>query len=177
MVQTLFESFYKEVLPFWNDISKSDREIICQNSFDTVYPKGTNIHDGNECSGVIFVRSGSLRLYIMSESGKDITLYRLHKGDMCMLSASCVLKTITFRRFCRRRGGQRMLCDKRQFFCRGFLPKSADEDIRSRNRRKPIFRCDVGNATDTFYEHRQTSCGFSFGRIGENKFGYYHAYA
>ena len=96
MVQTLFESFYEEVLPFWNDISKSDREIICQNSFDIVYPKGTNIHDGNECSGVIFVRSGSLRLYIMSESGKDITLYRLHKGDMCMLSASCVLKTITF---------------------------------------------------------------------------------
>lgn len=96
MAQPLFESFYKEVLPFWNDISRSDREIICQNSFDTVYPKGTNIHDGNECSGVIFVRSGSLRLYIMSESGKDITLYRLHKGDMCMLSASCVLKTITF---------------------------------------------------------------------------------
>lgn len=96
MAQPLFESFYEEVLPFWNDISKSDRDIICQNSFDIVYPKGTNIHNGNECSGVIFVRSGSLRLYIMSESGKDITLYRLHKGDMCMLSASCVLKTITF---------------------------------------------------------------------------------
>ena len=96
MAQPLFESFYEEVLPFWNEISKSDREIICQNSFDIVYPKGTNIHNGNECSGVIFVRSGSLRLYIMSESGKDITLYRLHKGDMCMLSASCVLKTITF---------------------------------------------------------------------------------
>lgn len=96
MAQTLFESFYEEVLPFWNEISKSDREIICQNSFDMIYPKGTNIHNGNECSGVIFVRSGSLRLYIMSESGKDITLYRLHKGDMCMLSASCVLKTITF---------------------------------------------------------------------------------
>ena len=72
MAQPLFESFYEEVLPFWNEISKSDREIICQNSFDIVYPKGTNIHNGNECSGVIFVRSGSLRLYIMSESGKDI---------------------------------------------------------------------------------------------------------
>lgn len=32
----------------------------------------------------------------MSEEGKDITLYRLHKEDMCMLSASCVLQTITF---------------------------------------------------------------------------------
>ncbi len=32
----------------------------------------------------------------MSDEGKDITLYRLHKGDMCMLSASCVIKAITF---------------------------------------------------------------------------------
>ena len=60
---------------------------------------GKNIHDGGECSGVIIVRSGSLRLYIMSEEGKDITLYRLHKGDLCMLSASCVLSAITFEVF------------------------------------------------------------------------------
>ena len=32
----------------------------------------------------------------MSDEGKDITLYRLHKGDMCMLGASCVLQAITF---------------------------------------------------------------------------------
>lgn len=96
MEQNQFESVYQEILPFWSDISESDREFICQNSFALTYPKGTNIHNGNECSGVIFVRSGSLRLYMMSEDGKDITLYRLHKGDMCMLSASCVLQTITF---------------------------------------------------------------------------------
>lgn len=96
MEQNLFEAVYREIFPFWNEISESDRECICHNSFVQTYPKGENIHSGNECSGVIFVRSGSLRLYIMSEDGKDITLYRLHKGDMCMLSASCVLKTITF---------------------------------------------------------------------------------
>ncbi len=96
MKQSLFKSVYRDIFPFWNEISESDREFICQNSFALTYPKGTRIHDGNECSGVIFVRSGSLRLYMMSENGKDITLYRLHKGDMCMLSASCVLQTITF---------------------------------------------------------------------------------
>lgn len=96
MEQNLFEAVYREIFPFWNEISESDRECICCNSFVQTYSKDANIHGGNECSGVIFVRSGSLRLYIMSEDGKDITLYRLHKGDMCMLSASCVLKTITF---------------------------------------------------------------------------------
>ena len=96
MEQNLFEPVYREIFPFWNEIPESDRAFICRQSFALTYPKGTNIHDGNECSGVIFVRSGSLRLYMMSEDGKDITLYRLHKGDMCMLSASCVLQTITF---------------------------------------------------------------------------------
>lgn len=96
MEQKLFETQYKEIFPFWDEISEADREFICQNSFALTYPKGTNIHNGNDCSGVILVRSGSLRLYMMSEEGKDITLYRLHKGDICMLSASCVLQTITF---------------------------------------------------------------------------------
>ena len=96
MARTMFEPVYKEIFPFWEEISENDRDYICRHSVALTYPKGANIHDGTECSGVILVRSGSLRLYMMSDEGKDITLYRLHKGDMCMLSASCVLQTITF---------------------------------------------------------------------------------
>ena len=33
---------------------------------------------------------------MMSDSGRDITLYRLYEGDICMLTASCVLQAITF---------------------------------------------------------------------------------
>ena len=93
------EAVYREIFPFWEKISDADREYICRNSHHVVYPKGKNIHDGSECSGVIFVCSGSLRLYMMSEEGKEITLYRLHKGELCMLSASCVLDAITFEVF------------------------------------------------------------------------------
>lgn len=99
MSGTEFESIYREIFPFWAKISEADRGYICQNSYSITYPKGKNIHDGSECSGVILVRSGSLRLYIMSEEGKDITLYRLQKGDLCMLSASCVLSAVTFEVF------------------------------------------------------------------------------
>ncbi|MCI8732590.1 MAG: Crp/Fnr family transcriptional regulator [Lachnospiraceae bacterium] len=96
MSDKLFENIYKENFPFWEKISHGDRDYICQNSYMVSYPRGKNIHNGEECSGVILVRSGSLRLYMMSDEGKDITLYRLHQGDMCMLSASCVLDAITF---------------------------------------------------------------------------------
>ena len=96
MTKQAFESVYREIFPFWDRISEGDRAYICRNSYDITYPKGKNIHDGSECSGVILVRTGCIRLYIMSEEGRDITLYRLHKGDICMLSASCVLDAITF---------------------------------------------------------------------------------
>jgi CRP/FNR family transcriptional regulator len=42
------------------------------------------------------LKSGCLRLYLLSDDGKEITLYRLFAGDMCIFSASCVLNAITF---------------------------------------------------------------------------------
>lgn len=96
MAQTMFASVYKEIFPFWDEIAEEDRAYICHHSSAMTYLKGATIHDGAECSGVIFVESGCIRLYMLSEEGRDITLYRLHAGDMCMLSASCVLESITF---------------------------------------------------------------------------------
>lgn len=96
MGRQLFEPVYKESFPFWEELSENDRDYICNNSYAMSYPKGTNIHNGEGCSGVMLIRKGCLRLYIMSEEGKEITLYRLHEGDLCMLSASCVLDTVTF---------------------------------------------------------------------------------
>ena len=96
MSEIKFEEVYREMFPFWDRIPEGDRAYICRNSYAFTYSKGKNIHDGSECSGVILVRSGSLRLYMMSDEGREITLYRLHRGDVCMLSASCVLDAVTF---------------------------------------------------------------------------------
>ena len=96
MARALFEPVLSEVFPFWGELSDGDRDYICQNTLAMSYPKGSNIHDGYECAGVYLVRSGCLRVYMLSEDGKEITLYRLHGGDMCMLAASCVLQSVTF---------------------------------------------------------------------------------
>ena len=82
--------------PFWERMSEADKDTFCRSSFDVKFKKGATIHDGNECTGIIIVRTGCLRLYILSDEGKEITLYRLFPGDMCMFSASCVLNAITF---------------------------------------------------------------------------------
>ncbi len=92
----IFEPVYRKYFPFWEHLPEEDRASFCRSSVNVSYQKGTTIHDGSECTGVIIVKSGCLRLYILSEEGKEITLYRLFPGEICMLSASCVLQSITF---------------------------------------------------------------------------------
>ena len=91
-----FIGLFEATFPFWNRMSEPDRETFLRSSQYVFFEKGRNIHDGNDCTGVILVKSGSLRLYLLSEEGKEVTLYRLFPGDMCILSASCVFETITF---------------------------------------------------------------------------------
>ena len=86
----------RDTFPFWDNMSERDKETFIRSSNSIKFKKGTNIHNGNECTGIILIKSGSLRLYLLSDEGKEITLYRLFPGDFCVLSASCVLSTITF---------------------------------------------------------------------------------
>lgn len=61
------------------------------------YKAGENIHSAAEdCIGMLLVVSGELRTYILSDMGKEFTLFRLKNGDVCVLTASCLLNSITF---------------------------------------------------------------------------------
>lgn len=47
--------------------------------------KGTVIHNGSmDCTGLLLVKSGQLRAYILSDEGREITIYRLFDRDMCL---------------------------------------------------------------------------------------------
>jgi CRP/FNR family transcriptional regulator len=82
--------------PFWENISDEDRASFVRSAQHIKFKRGANIHNGDECTGVVIVKSGCLRLYLMSDEGKEITLYRLFAGEICMFSASCVLDPVTF---------------------------------------------------------------------------------
>ena len=90
------ENQFSTIFPFWPDLSSQDKQLLCQNTSLQTYPQGNLIHNGNHCTGAIVVISGCLRVYLQPEQGREITLYRLFPGDICMLSASCVLEAITF---------------------------------------------------------------------------------
>ena len=87
---------FRRSFPFWDRMKEEDKNTFLRSSYEKKFAKGTNVHDGNECTGVILIKSGSLRLYLLSDEGKEITLYRLFPGDLCIFSASCALHSITF---------------------------------------------------------------------------------
>ncbi len=87
-----FETYF----PFWKDLTPEDRTLLCENAIEEHFERSQPVHGNTGCSGLFMVRSGRLRIYILSEDGKEITLYRLHPGDVCMLAASCVIQSITF---------------------------------------------------------------------------------
>lgn len=87
---------FDSIFPDLKNLSLEDKNYLLQNTFYNKYNKGTTIHDGSGCLGVILVKSGTLRVYLLSDEGKDVTLFRLHSKDICMLSASCVTDAITF---------------------------------------------------------------------------------
>lgn len=59
--------------------------------------KGEIIHNGNmDCTGLFLIKSGQLRAYILSDEGREITIYRLFDRDMCLFSASCMMRSIQF---------------------------------------------------------------------------------
>ena len=40
---------------------------------------------------MLLLLQGEVRTYLLSEEGREITLFRLYAGDSCVLSASCVI--------------------------------------------------------------------------------------
>lgn len=82
---------------FWERLSPSDKELVSSNLHPVHYGAGQSIHSGEmNCLGTIFVKKGILRIYLLSGDGKETTMYRLRDGEVCVLSASCMLSAITF---------------------------------------------------------------------------------
>ena len=90
-------AYIKSRLDFWDKLSESEINLLENNIANVSYNKGFNLHStDSECLGVLLIKNGGLRVYILSEDGREITLYRLSPGDVCVLSASCIINSITF---------------------------------------------------------------------------------
>lgn len=84
-------------LPIWKQLTKEDQRALSEAAVFRSVPKGTILHNGTaDCIGVLVMKSGQLRSYIVSDEGKEVTLYRLLERDICLFSAACMMSSIRF---------------------------------------------------------------------------------
>lgn len=88
-----FEHFF----PVWDQLNATQKNRIRDTLSARQLKKGTTVHNGSmDCTGLLLIKHGQLRTYILSDEGREITLYRLFERDMCLFSASCIMRSIQF---------------------------------------------------------------------------------
>lgn len=87
----------ESLFPVWDQLKDEQKRFLEESVIKRDVSKGFVLHRGDEdCDGLYLVQSGQLRAYIISDEGKELTLYRLFEMDMCLFSASCMLSNIQF---------------------------------------------------------------------------------
>ena len=87
----------EQILPFWDKLTTDQKNSLAENTSFAKYRKKTNIvSDTCIGTGAIYVRSGMIRAYLLSEEGREVTLYRMSKGEFCVLSSACASDDMPF---------------------------------------------------------------------------------
>ena len=88
---------FSSYFPIWDKLtSDQQNRILAVTEFRKV-KGGTVLHDGGpNCVGLLLVRSGQLRAYMLSDEGREITISRFFEMDLCLFSASCVMPNMQF---------------------------------------------------------------------------------
>ncbi|NBG87811.1 Crp/Fnr family transcriptional regulator [Isachenkonia alkalipeptolytica] len=87
------EAEFQEILPFFTILNKEEKEEFQRQSEILKGDPGKVIVEaGVVCQKVYFVLEGSLRVFQLSEEGREMTLYRARKGEACLFSLTCIMK-------------------------------------------------------------------------------------
>ena len=70
-------------LPFWSSLTEQEQETLRRSALVRHYEKGAFVHSSdNECLGMLFILAGEIRTYLLSEEGREVTLFRLYPGEL-----------------------------------------------------------------------------------------------
>lgn len=86
-----------EFFPMWQQLTPAQRQQLTAAAQHRQVKAGTVLHRGSgDCLGLLLVEWGQLRVYLLSGEGREVTVYRLLPRDICLFSASCMLRSIQF---------------------------------------------------------------------------------
>ncbi|TAN42396.1 MAG: Crp/Fnr family transcriptional regulator [Nitrospirae bacterium] len=90
-------SRFLETFPVFHDAQEALLKDLFTSSRLQTFPQGMNVYnEGDTCSAIAFLLSGEIRVFKVGEGGREITLYEIHKGETCILNASCILSDLSY---------------------------------------------------------------------------------
>jgi len=85
--------------PFLQSLNTKKINDLLEHSVLFSIEKNKTLFDSiGSCSGVPMIIDGIIRLYKISEdTGREITLHRIGRGEICLLAAVCLISTTDYR--------------------------------------------------------------------------------
>lgn len=81
-----------DLFPFYADMTGEEKELLRGSVVRRNVSAGAlMIGDNNRCTGIPMVMKGRLRLFRISEKGREMTLYRINQGELCLLAGVCAM--------------------------------------------------------------------------------------
>lgn len=81
-----------ESFPALLQLEPTAREILLKSARMVEAPVGTiGYREGGACGAYVMRLAGQSRVYKMSSSGREILLYRVHAGETCVITTTCLL--------------------------------------------------------------------------------------
>jgi CRP/FNR family transcriptional regulator, anaerobic regulatory protein len=97
MISVEQQNLFKSHFPFIKQCSAEFVETFFASVQFMQLPAAVSICDeGQQCAQLAMVMSGVGRVYKLSPSGREITLYRIYHGESCVLTASCIMSQNAF---------------------------------------------------------------------------------
>lgn len=79
-------------LPFWNKLSDEEKTVAQGGLTQHTYEKDVYILGFSDaCLGMVYIHKGSIRVYITSEEGREVTLFHISEGEYCVFSSACAI--------------------------------------------------------------------------------------
>ena len=88
---------FAHYFPIWDKMTRDQQERLRSVAEFQKVKSGTVLHDGSpDCLGMLLVRSGQLRAYLLSDEGREVTICRFFEMDICLFAASCVMPNMQY---------------------------------------------------------------------------------
>ena len=97
MINNIQQAEFGNRFQFIKQCAPSFRELFYREAQYAELPASASVcEEGQHCSHLAMLLDGTARVYKLSSSGREVTLYRIFAGESCVLTASCIMNDDAF---------------------------------------------------------------------------------